>query len=107
MGKKYFKGSSEIRSLAIGYGSCMATVRITVDGELVGYMYKEQPNTEIDSGWRFFTGDESSEYVNDPKNIEIYDINTIANYDPTITPFLDAPVGAAYIKKGSTFVVDG
>ncbi len=45
-----------------------------------------------DSGWRFFAGDESEEYLADPANVEIYDVNTIANYDPEIVPFLDDPV---------------
>jgi Protein of unknown function (DUF2185) len=27
---------------------------------------------------------------------EIYDLNTIANYDPDIIPFIESPVGAAF-----------
>jgi len=37
--KKNFKlSASEIRTLVTGYGSCVATDRITVDGMRVGYM---------------------------------------------------------------------
>ena len=40
-------------------------------------MYKEEPDNDVDSGWRFFSGFETDEYVNNPKNIEVYDVNTI------------------------------
>lgn len=42
----------------------------------------------------FFSGTETQEYVDDPNNIEIYDVNTIANYDSAIIPFLNRPIGA-------------
>jgi hypothetical protein len=74
----------------------MATDRITVDGKRVGFMYREPPSDSIDSGWVFFSGDESQEYADEPSNYEIYDVNTIANYDPSIITYLDAPVGSAF-----------
>ena len=38
------------------------------------YMYREAPDNEDDSGWRFFRGNETNEYVNDPHNIQIADL---------------------------------
>lgn len=35
-------------------GFCCATDKITVDGMNVGYMYREEPEDKMDSGWRFF-----------------------------------------------------
>jgi hypothetical protein len=32
----------------------------------------------------------------------VYDVNTIANYDPEIIPFLDAPVGSAFERENGT-----
>ncbi len=55
----------------------LATDHITVDGHRVGYMYREQGDFEVDSGWRFFSGLESDEYANDPENLTFYDVNTI------------------------------
>ena len=40
---------------------CIATDRIMVDGEKVGYMYRENPDFVGDSGWRFTAGDEDDE----------------------------------------------
>lgn len=77
-------------------GSCIASDRILVDGVRVGYLYRERPDGTVDSGWRFFSGDESQGYVDDPSNFAIYDVNTVANYDPEVIPLLDAPIGAAY-----------
>ena len=82
---------AEIRPLAEGYGSCFATDRITMKGKRVGFMYRQAPVDDSDSGWRFLAGDESDAYVTDLDNHGIYDVNIIANFDPEIVPFLDAP----------------
>ena len=34
-----------------------------------------------------------------PTNLAIYDVNTIANYDPEIIPLLDAPIGAVFVRN--------
>ena len=68
-------------------------------------MYREAPANADDSGWHFFSGDETQEYVDTPHNLGIYDVNTIVNYDPEITPLLDKPVGTAWVRdKAGTFV---
>ena len=78
--------------------ACFATDRILVDGCKVGYMYREEPDNDLDSGWRVFSGDESDEYANSPGNIGIYALNTIANYDPDIIPLLHSNYGSAFYK---------
>ncbi len=106
MQKKFLKAADGLRRLATGFGSCLATDLITVDGSLVGYMYREEPDNKFDSGWRFFAGTETDEYANDPKNIEMYDVNTIANYDPAIISHLTEPPGVAFVRMGEKFVRD-
>jgi hypothetical protein len=103
--QKLFKlKANEIRPLAPGRGSCIATDLITVYGGSVGYMYREGPDpaNEADSGWHFFAGTEDDAYANTPDNLQLYDVNTIANYDPEIIPFLDAPVPSAFARDGDT-----
>lgn len=104
MPKTFFRDGSTFRPIAIGYGSCIATDRITVDGAQVGYLYRETPDHPVDSGWCFFAGDESDEYINDPNNSGLYDVNTIANYDPLITSCLEAPCGSAFLRIEGKFV---
>jgi hypothetical protein len=96
--RSYRLGASELRLIAPGHGACIATDKITVDGEPVRFMYREQAIHEADSGWRFLAGIESDAYMNDPSNHGFYDCNTIANFDPTIVPYLDAPIGSVFEK---------
>ena len=105
MNKKFKIPGDQIRTVASGYGSCIATDKITVEGQRVRFMYREEPDNDIDSGWRFMAGTESDTYMNDPQNHEIYDVNTIANYDPDIIPLLGAPIGSAFERpNGNTFI---
>jgi hypothetical protein len=59
-------------------------------------MFREAPCEATDSGWRFLSGEETQEYAQTPANFAIYDVNTIANHDPSIIDHLDAPVGSAF-----------
>ena len=95
----------EIRNLVSGMGYCYASRRITMDGMKVGYMYRETPEAPTDGGWRFFSGTETQEEVDNPDNIGIYDVNTIANYDASILPFLNAEPGTSLERIGDAFKV--
>jgi len=44
----------EIIDLIPPMGFCFATDKITVEGMNVGYMYREEPEDMMDSGWLFF-----------------------------------------------------
>ena len=95
--RKIFKlKPHEIAPLALGLGGCLATDRIVVDGAKVGYMYREEPSREQDSGWRFFSGDEDENYMANNSRHGVYDVNTIVNYDPDIFPLLDSPFGSRF-----------
>jgi hypothetical protein len=98
--KKYFLSSEEIKRLIDSNEGCIATDRITVDGCKVGYMYRDEPyqNGSPDSGWRFMAGDEDEDYMNNPENHSVFQVNTICNYDHEIIPLLSAPPGIAYIR---------
>lgn len=106
MKKKFALDARQIKPLATKRGGCLATDMITVGGQKVGYMVRDKPRNSIDSGWQFFSGEESQDYLDDANNLSIYDVNTIANYDPDIIPYLDAPFGASFERrsKGGQFV---
>ena len=59
------------------------------------------PTTIATAAGEFLAGDEFDDYVNDPDNLAIYDVNTVANCDPAIIPLLDAPVGSAFSRNPS------
>jgi hypothetical protein len=101
MPDKTFKiPAAAMRPLAEGRGFCYATDAITCQGRRVGYCYREPPDSADDSGWRFFSGTESPQELDDPAQTDIYDVNTIANYDPAIIPLLDSPPGSAFERSG-------
>jgi hypothetical protein len=101
MAKKFKVTREEIQPLAEGHGGCIASDMITVEGYPVRFMYREKYDSRRpeDSGWRFLSGFEDDDYMNDANNHSIYDVNTIANYDPCIIPFLDFPPGIAFEKS--------
>jgi hypothetical protein len=90
----------ESKPLAVGYGACIVSDRITVEGYPVRFMYRTEPEPDypIDSGWCFLSCFEDDEYMDDASNHGIYDINTIANLDPTIVPLLGYPIGSVFEK---------
>lgn len=96
--KQFALKPDQIKPLAQGRGGCIATDEITVNGRPVGYMVREPTDRPHDSGWCFMAGDESQEYLDNPKHHGIYNVNTIANYSPDIIPFLDAPLGSAFAR---------
>ena len=79
-----------------GADGCIATNRITVEGCKVGYCYREEPDGDWDSGWRFTAGDESDDYMDDPNNAGLYKLNTICNDDSDIIPLLNTPAPCAF-----------
>lgn len=87
---------------------CMASDKITKEGWKVGYMYREEPmDSNPDSGWRFFKGDEDEEYMNNPDHFHIFALNTICNYDRDIIPYLHSKIGSEFIRISSNeFEVD-
>jgi hypothetical protein len=96
MEKKLKIPTEKLRRLIQTMGACSATDMITVESKEVGWMCRVEPETEGDSGWRFLAGDESADYLDNPDNHGIYDVNTICNYDQSIIPFLHVAPGTAY-----------
>lgn len=86
-----------------GNPECIITKKAIEEG--IGYMYRETPSeNKVDSGWRFFHGDESVGYANEMSNIKRESINTICNIRPDILAFLEAPSGSAYGWNGEDWI---
>ena len=102
--RDYYVKAEDMKNLLPGWEGptgCIATNRITVEGCKVGYCYREKPDGDWDSGWRFTAGDESDTYMDDPNNAGIYALNTICNDDPDITPLLNTPAPCAFERDGN------
>ncbi|NLD78923.1 MAG: DUF2185 domain-containing protein [Mollicutes bacterium] len=103
MEKQFLLKKEDIKSLIkLGF-SCIVSDRITVDEKKIGYMYRENPTSEFDTGWRFFAGDEDEQYIDNPNNFEIYELNTICNYDQDVIPYLMKPAGTKLERSDKEF----
>jgi hypothetical protein len=100
--KSFGLPASAMKSLVPDLGGCVATDRITCDGCPVGFMYRELPDYDGDSVWRFLAGDETQDYMGIPGNHGVYEVNTIANYDPEIVEYVDAPTHSAFERRQGT-----
>jgi len=102
MTKQFKLAASDIKPLVRGYGGCISSDMISVEGYPVRFMYRERPHNDLDSGWRFLSGFEDDQYMNNPDNHAVYDVNTIANYDPSIIPLLDSAIGSVFEKTAGS-----
>ena len=80
------------------FGYVFATKMLVEKKLPVMFMYREKASNG-DSGWRFFCGQEEQEYVDNPNNIAIYDIETILGIDESIRPYLQSLYGRAYERE--------
>lgn len=75
--------------------------KILEEGRKVGYMYRDEPENENDSGWTFCAGNEDNEYCDDYKNIELVSVHEVYQIDPDIWNYIDNPVGTELIRISS------
>lgn len=99
MEKKYFPSIKEKKPVAEGHGGCIASDKISIDEHPVRSMYREEPDYKWDSGWRFLSGLEDDDYMDNSQRHAVFDANTIANHDPTIIPVLDNAIGSVFEKR--------
>lgn len=81
---------------------CFVTNRVLREGAPVGYLYREDPDNDKDSGWRIMVGDETDEYMDDHHNVALVSLGAVLNRDDSILPFLDAPTGSAFQRDPMT-----
>lgn len=85
---------------------CFTTARVLYDGERIGYLYREEPGDDKDSGWRIMAGDEDEDYMNDDDKVFYVSLGAVLNDDDSILPLLDAPIGSVFecAQDGAGFV---
>jgi len=95
----------DIRDLVSHWGYCIVSNQITMEGIKVGFMYREERMDKEDSGWRFLSGTETEEYLDNPDNSKALAVNVVANYDPAIIPYLKNRIGSEWerVEGAETF----
>lgn len=65
-------------------------------GEAVRFLYREKADQKEDSGWRMFSGHESSEYTEDSSNITLLNVGFMLDRDPSLLEPLKENIGAVF-----------
>ena len=78
-------------------GSCIVTKSILNGETKFRWLFREEPLNNIDTGWMAFGDSDNDEYVNDPKNLSVVDLNTLINIEPTILNVYEMPIGTDLI----------
>lgn len=95
----YVPEEREWADLFEGNPGCFITKK-ALDGKYIGYMYHDEPHPDYpDSGWCFFVGDETDEYVKDAENTTVCGLNTICNLFPDVMAYLYAGVGRRFGRQ--------
>lgn len=84
------------------------THRILHDGLPIWFLYRETPDEEQDSGWRFTAGDESDDYMADSDNSSYVSLGAVLARDDSVIHLLDEPAGSAFRRDEASglFVPD-
>lgn len=94
----YYKKSIELKALMAK--TVIVSKKVREGGWKIGYGERSEPTGERDSGWCFCVGDESDEYINDPKNLELWLVNSLLMFDPALQKFITAPYGTGIVRTG-------
>lgn len=97
--RQYYEPS--IRRKEIMGKLCVVSKKVTREGGKVGFMLREEPQDDEDSGWQFLAGDEDDEYINNVENVELCKVYSIARIDPDVINHIDSPVGTRLVRKSS------
>ena len=91
----------------IEVGYIIASHDVMILGKPVRYFYREEPDSNDDSGWRFFSGEETQEYADEAGNFSMYNAKDIVHFQPNISRFLsyDYPVEFIWDEILETFVL--
>ena len=72
------------------------------EGYKVGYLYREEPDEERDSGWRITSNTESDEYMDDSNNVADVSLGAVLSRDDSFIDLLDQPTGSAFIRDAQS-----
>lgn len=81
---------------------CFVTKRVLDGAARVGYLYREPPDKEDDSGWRILAGDETDAYMDDPQNSAYVSLGAVLRQDDSFRDLLDTPAPCAYSRDPET-----
>ena len=85
-------------------GYIIASNEVMLLRKPIGYVYREKPGNEEDSGWRVFSGEETQEYANDAENFAMYNASTVVEAHPEIAALLNRAFPVAFERDATSGV---
>lgn len=73
------------------------------------WCFRESPVRPQDTGWRFLSDIDTSDFLSDSHNFSVCSLNTIIQIEPAVLSILDLPVNTDLTlvqKNGKRFFVD-
>lgn len=75
-------------------GGCVVTKNLYEGkGKLKWILREESTDPKVDTGWRFFSDIDDSDYINNPSNCLVCDFNVVANIEPAVLGIYGMPIG--------------
>lgn len=81
---------------------CIVSNQIMNDNKPIGYIYREGPSEENDSGWHIMSGEEDDAYAEISTNFQYIAIGVVLNKDDSFVGLLNEPVGSEFGRDDVT-----
>ncbi|MDO4434219.1 MAG: DUF2185 domain-containing protein [Alysiella sp.] len=72
----------------------IASTEITEQKHPIGFAYREAPVFDNDSGWRFFSGNESDEFTDNPDHFHIVPLSAVLEKQSAFSRIVHETQGA-------------
>jgi hypothetical protein len=85
------------------FGFVYVSNSVILDRRWVTAMFRKDPEPNIPfSGWCFICDERGN-----PKDIDLHSVEILLAADPSVAPFLDAPIGSSFVRlEGGNFQPD-
>lgn len=83
---------------------CWVTQAILYENAPINYICRDEPLKQKDddeypdSGWCFYSGDETDEYMSDVENLHVVSLGAVLQIDDSFIDVLDSDVGTAFAR---------
>ena len=94
--EKYY-GEMRIRKMLLSRRAYVSK-KITEEGWKAGYICRDEPLNERDSGWSFMAGNEDEAYVNDASNLVLMTIHQFLDLDRDVWKYIHHPAGTRMVR---------
>lgn len=75
------------------FGGCVVSNNIINKKGMLKWCVREPSLNQVDNGWRFFSDIDTEDFLNDAKNMSIWNFESIVEIEPAILGIYNMPIG--------------